>query len=218
MPAAAELFEDHLNIDLTVASAGDRHHVVDLRKHERRVDAANAQEFVRRLRGKQLTVRRVVVANGDRDAALADLCALHDVCAAHIARKIILEHELYGAQVRAVAAKISRGVKRARADVERELLGVHGDARKQRAAGERSGFDVVAEILQHFGHHFARARRARFQIVQRRVVDIVRVAPVMIDQNDVLGEPQKFGRDRIRRALRIDDDEHGVLFHQLRRM
>ena len=151
------------------------------------MNAADAEQLVRRLRRNEHRARRVFVDRGDRDSALADLRTLDDVGAAHIAVEVVLEHQLDRAEIRAGAAQIPGRVERARADVERELLGVDRNAGEQRAAGERGGFHVVRKVLQHLGDHLARARRARFEIMQGRVVDVVRVAAVMVDQHDVLG-------------------------------
>ena len=197
-------------IDFAFRAGADTDAVIgQIIESEAGFDAVDVDEHIRYLGGDDGGIALTLGAAGHGDA-VADLGTGQDEGPVLDGIEVRAEQFADDIRIRSAAAQIRRGVESAHAGLDGEVLGVDDDAGIEGRRFDLRQFYIFLEILQELRHQFARRRTRRFRIGQQGLLDEVRTAAVMVDDDaPVRFVQQSRGYGHVR-AVRIDDEQQGL--------
>ena len=149
---------------------------------ERGSDAGDVYELIGRLRGDG--TGDGLIQAGDGELATVEPGSLHDAVAGERIVQIRLEQLLDLDRVGARLAQIGRGLKRARAGADGEILRIQHDTGQQRLRLERPDVALADRVLQKLRYKLRRGGCIRLVQIEDRLLDIIRSPAVVVDDRD----------------------------------
>ena len=168
-------------------------------------DAGDIQKLVCRLRGNG--ARNCVVDCCDGNLVAVEPRSLNDLIADDRCVQIVLEQLHYIDCVRTHAAQECRRFEGARAGAHGEFFSYRARCPQAALRFNRADVALLNRVLQKLGHKLGRRRGKRLVQIQHNLLDIIRRAPVMVNDSDTGNRFQQRARLNLIGAVRIDDNQ-----------
>ncbi len=202
--AAAELFEHHLHIARADGARADDDLFAVREEDERSGDAGDVDELIGRLRGDG--AGDGLVQAGDGELAAVEPGGLHDAVAGERIVQIVWNSFLTSTGS-ARLAQIGRGLKRARAGADGEILRINTiPASSACASSGRTSRWLTAYCRSSVTSSDAEDAYGSCRL-RTELLDIICCAAVVVDDRNTGNRFQQRAALDLLRAVRIDDDE-----------
>ena len=133
--------------------------------------------------------------------------SLNDLIADDRCVQIVLEQLHHINCICAHATQECRSFEGARAGAHGEFFRIEHDARKQRLRFNRADVALLNRVLQKLGHKLGRRRGKRLMQIQHNLLNIIRRAPVVVNDGNTGNRFQQRARLDLIGAVRIDDNQ-----------